>query len=411
MKRLFHNAEIYVIYGCTEISCMGCTYPALRDETVTKSWLGKPFSNVEVRLFDPEQRPVPIGQKGEIYLGGPGVTKGYLNLPELTGEKFLTIDGQRFYRTGDLARFDHGNLEILGRVDFQIQLRGIRIEPAEIETHLRQAPGVREGVIAARELGTGEKSLIAYIVLEQTATRDVEPIRQFLKTKLPDYMLPVAFVLLDAMPVNLNQKLDRRALPPPSSENLAKLRATVSPRDDWEKQLVEIWENALDVHPIGIHNSFFELGGDSLQAVQILLQIEERWRKTLPITILTETKSIEALAEVIRNLGEQSSLGEATFFSNVVPLRSGGSKPPLFCLQGVLLYQTVAQHLETDRPVYGVYLPEEVELLKTGKYDPVNSVFSSIPRIASRYLQSIRSVQPHGSLLSGRFLLCRPDCV
>ena len=183
MKRLFQNAEIFVIYGCTEISCMGCTYPALRDETITKSWLGKPFSNVEVRLLDSEQRPVPSGDKGEIYLAGPGVTKGYLNLPELTREKFLTIDGQRFYRTGDLARFDHGNLEILGRVDFQIQLRGIRIEPAEIEAHLRQAPGVREGVIAARELGTSEKSLIAYVVLEQTTPPDVEPIRQYLKRK------------------------------------------------------------------------------------------------------------------------------------------------------------------------------------------------------------------------------------
>ena len=396
MKRLFPNAEIFVIYGCTEISCMGCTYPALRDEKITKSWLGKPFSNVEVRLLDSEQCSVPSGEKGEIYLAGAGVTKGYLNRPELSAEKFLTIDGQRFYRTGDLARFDRGNLEILGRVDFQIQLRGIRIEPAEIETHLRQAPGVREGVVAARELGTSEKSLVAYVVLEKTMTPDVEPIRQYLKQKLPDYMLPVAFVLLEAMPVNLNQKLDRRALPPPSSENLAKLRTWVSARDDFETQLVEIWENALDVRPIGIRNSFFELGGDSLQAVQILLQIEERWQKTLPITILTETKSIEALAKVIRNLGDQSKLGEETFFSNVVPLRSGGSKPPLFCLQGVLLYQTVAQYVETDRPVYGVYLPEEVELLKTRKYDPVNSVFSSIPRIASRYLQSIRSVQPHG---------------
>src|SRR5205814_9876761 len=119
--------------GCTEISCMGCTYPALRDDTITKTWLGKPFSNVEVRLLDPEQRPVPRGHKGEIYVGGPGVTKGDLKLPELTREKFGTIDEQRFYRTGDLARFDHGILETLGRGDAQVQLRGIRTEPAELE--------------------------------------------------------------------------------------------------------------------------------------------------------------------------------------------------------------------------------------------------------------------------------------
>lgn len=396
MKRVFPSAEVFVIYGCTEISCMGCTYPALRDRTITKSWLGHPFNQVEVRLLDPDQQAVPAGAQGEIYIGGPGVTKGYLNLPEVTREKFVSIGGQRFYRTGDLGRYEGDNLAISGRVDFQIQLRGIRIEPGEIEAHLRQAPGVLDAVVVARELGNREKSLVAYLVLEQTKEQDIEAIRFFLKARLPDYMLPAAFVVLDAIPVNSNQKVDRRALPTPTFDNLARLKVIVPPRDRWEKELVELWEHTLDVRPIGIQNSFFELGGDSLQAVQILMQIEERWKRTLPISILVEAKSIEALAEVIRADKEEGKSNGEILSSNVVPLRSGGKKVPLFCLQGVVLYQALAERLDSDQPVYAVFLPEEVELIKTRTYDPVNSAFSSIPRIASCYLESIRSIQPHG---------------
>ncbi|MEO7168359.1 MAG: amino acid adenylation domain-containing protein [Chthoniobacterales bacterium] len=397
MQGVFRNAEIFVIYGCTEISCMGCTYPVLKDRKSGKHWVGKPFSNVVVRLVDQELVVLPDGVQGEICFAGPGVTKGYLNLPGPTQEKFLTINGQRFYRTGDFGRFEDGNLEILGRADFQIQLRGIRIEPDEIEAHLRQTPGVRDAVVVAREFGHSEKSLIAYIVLEEKERQDIETIRRFLEAKLPDYMMPAAFVVLDAIPVNSNQKVDRRALPAPTAENVAVRKAVVPPRNDWEKHLVKIWENTLELKPIGIRNTFFELGGDSLQAVQILIQIEERWNKTLPFTIFLEAKTIEALTEIIREVGGgKDHLEEENVFGKVVPLGGGGSKAPLFCLQGVLLYQAMAQCVDPDQPVYGVFLQEEVELLKTNQYDPVNSVFSSIPRIASRYLQLIRSVQPYG---------------
>ena len=395
MKGVFPNAEIFVIYGCTEISCMGCTYPALRSHTITEAWLGKPFGRVTVRLFDPDQRAVSDGVEGEVYIAGPGVTKGYLNLSTLTQEKFVAVDGQRFYRTGDLGRFENGDLQMLGRVDFQIQLRGIRIEPSEIEIQLRLAPGVRDAVVVARELGASEKSLIAYVVLEQKE-QEIESIRRFLKPKLPDYMLPAAFVILDAIPVNSNQKVDRQALPAPTSENLAKLKTVVPPRDAWETQLIEIWENTLGVHPIGIRNTFFELGGDSLQGVYILMQIEERWNQNLPISILVEANSIEALAAVIRDREDNHAPGKGNFSNNVVPLRSGGERPPLFCLQGVILYHALAQHVDADQPVYAVFLPEEVELIKTRMYDPVNSVLATIPQMAASYLRAIRSVQPEG---------------
>lgn len=396
MKGLFQNAEIFVIYGCTEISCMAFTHLVSRDCQITKTSLGKPFRHVQVRLYDQNQRRVNEGCEGEIYIAGPGVTKGYLNLPALTAEKFVTIEGQRFYRTGDLGRFENGNLEIRGRIDFQIQLRGIRIEPGEIEVELRKFPGVRDAVVVARELGHSEKSLIAYLVFGPNEQEDIESIRSFLKGKLPQYMIPAAFVVLDAMPVNSNQKVDRRALPAPNSERLARTKAVIPPQNEWEKQLVEILENTLGVHPIGVESSFFELGVDSLQAVQILLQVEECWQRVLPITILLEAKSIAALAELIRNPGEESDEKGDTSSGKVVSLRSGSGKPFLFCLQGVWRYQEVVHHLDTDQSVYAVFLEEEVELIKTGQYDPVNSVFSSIPRLASRYLQSIRSVQPDG---------------
>ena len=400
MKRVFPNAEIFVIYGCSEMSCMGCTYPVPMDRTVTRNWVGQPFTDVGVRLLDQDRNPVSIGNAGEIYFGGPGVTKGYLNRVELTQEKFVTIDGQRLYQTGDRGRFDpDGNLEIFGRVDFQIQLRGIRIEPGEIEAHLRESPGVREAVVVARRLGNNnEKSLIAYLVLEKTRKQEIDPIRQFLQARLPDYMVPSAFVLLQRMPVNSNQKIDRKALPAPTAENLAGLSQTVSPRNEVESQLVNIWEKTLGIHPIGIRNNFLELGGDSLQAVQILLQIEERWSKSLPITILLEANTIEMLAAIVRSSEKTADLTKSDRCPGVVPLGLGraGHKPPLFCVHGVLVYQPIAQYFGADHPVYGVFLQEEVELIKTGAHDPIHSAFSSVPGIASRYIQSIRSVQPHG---------------
>ncbi len=390
MKRVFQKAEIYVIYGCSEVSCMGCTYPVARDHHITKSRVGKPFPNVSVRLYDAYQNLVPIGIPGEIYISGAGVTKGYLHRDALTQEKFVTIDNCRFYRTGDVGRFDaDGNLEMLGRTDFQIKLRGMRLELGEIEAVLRQAPGVREGIVMAREVGN-EKRLVAYVVLDQAQTPAIGNIRSLLQEKLPDYMVPAAFVVLEAMPVNMNQKVDRHALPLPTPENIAGFKAFLAPRDEWEQQLTVIWETVLGMQPIGIQNDFFELGGDSLKAVQILTQIEKQFGKSLPITAPLQAPTIEALAKLLHS-NEDETNG-----SDLVVLRHGGNKPPLFCLYGVLLYRALADHFDDEQPVYGVYLQEEVELLKTGNIEQHNALFCSVPRIATRYIEAIRTLQPHG---------------
>jgi amino acid adenylation domain-containing protein len=398
LQTMFSTAEIFVIYGCSEISCMGCTYPVLRSAEPTKSRVGKPFKNVSVRLYDTDQNLVPIGVVGEIYLGGAGVTQGYLNRPDLTQEKFVQLDGERFYRTGDLGRFDRdGNLAILGRSDFQIKLRGIRIELEEIELALRKAPGVRDGVVVARTLGDradDEKSLVAYVVLESPQKTTMADLRQFLQTQLPDYMVPTAFVGLEALPVNLNQKVDRTALPMPTAENLAGLQTVLPARDELEAQLIQIWENVLRIQPIGIHNNFFELGGDSLQAVKILAQIEQQLGQSLAITTLLHAPTISTLADLMRDPWLQRSEGDQE--ADMVLLRSGGCKPPLFCLYGVLLYRELAEHLDTDRSVYGVYLQAEIDLLKTGDIKQFTAAFSNISIIADQYLTEIRKIQPSG---------------
>lgn len=392
MKTVFSTAEIYVLYGSSEVSCMGCFYPVSRDRSITKSRVGKPFSNVSLRLLDAQQNLVPIGVVGEVYFGGAGITQGYLNREALTQEKFVEIGDQRFYRMGDLGRFDaDGNLELLGRADFQIKLRGIRIEPGEIESVLRQVPGVREGVVVARELGNSEKSLIAYIVLDATQPPAIAEIRQFLQTKLPDYMVPADFVVLEALPVNMNQKVDRLALPAPTSENMASLNSFVAPRDNHEQRLVDIWQSLLGISPIGVQDSFFDIGGDSLQIVALMAQIEQEFGKVLPLSTVMTEPTIEQLAAVLKE-SKQSNIHQS-----IVPLRKGGTKPPIFFIHDgegeTLLYRNLALCLPTDHPIYGVqpYSRDGFPMLHT-----------RLEEIVDYYTQQICQVQPQGPyLLSG----------
>lgn len=396
LKEVFPNTDLYVIYGCSEVSCMGCTYPVPRDQPMTKSQVGQPFANVSIRLLDTDQQLVPIGVVGEIYISGSGVTQGYLNQPELTQEKFIQIAAQQFYRTGDLGRFDaDGNLEILGRSDFQIQLRGIRIELGEVEMALRKVPGIQEGIVVGRDLGQGEPSLVAYVVLDPKHPPTVTQIRRLLATKLPDYMIPAAFVGLETLPVNLNQKVDRRALPQPTAENLLGLDTIMPARNACEQTLIDIWETILGVQPIGIQNNFFDIGGNSLLAVQMLSQVETLFAKRLPITTLLQASTIADLANVLQAPTSHLSQNHAPE-CDLVLLQNGGDRPPLFCIYGILLYRDLVHQLRPDRPIYAVYLQEEIDLLKPGNLNHQNSVFASVPAIAARYLAAIRAVQPHG---------------
>jgi acyl carrier protein len=285
LREIFVNAEVFVIYGCSEISCLGCTYPVPRDRPITKTYVGRPFADVIVRVLDDSGRVLPAGVVGEIHFAGGGLTHGYLNRPELDAEKFVMRDGKRFYRTGDRGRLsEDGWLEILGRNDFQVKLRGMRVELAEVEHALRRAPDVREAVAAAKESADGEKILVAYYVPEAAGGAEsshkaarITAIRAYLSEHLPDYMQPSAYVELDALPLNHNLKVDRRALPDLREEDLraGSVVHLREPKTNTEKTLAAIWQRALGIESVGLDDNFFELGGHSMLAVTMSLELED----------------------------------------------------------------------------------------------------------------------------------------
>ncbi|WP_342551890.1 non-ribosomal peptide synthase/polyketide synthase [Paenibacillus sp. FSL R7-0652] len=278
MKLLDNTTSINLIngYGPTENTTFTCFYPitTLQKESVP---IGKPVSNTKVYVLDKGMQPAPIGVVGELYTSGDGLARGYLNQPELTAKCFVPNPfepGERMYRTGDLARWlPDGNVEYLGRIDDQVKIRGYRIELGEIEARLVNHEQVIEAVVVARENQLGLKSLCGYVVTKGTLL--MEEIRQYLSRQLPEYMIPAHFVELDYLPLTSNGKIDRRALPEPNGKIQTTGRTYVAPRNEIEKMLTKIWENVLMVERIGIEDSFFELGGDSIKAIQVSAELHK----------------------------------------------------------------------------------------------------------------------------------------
>ena len=305
MKEIFWNAELFVIYGSSEISCMGTTYAVPRQRRVTATYVGRPFDNVSVRVLDAEGRVVPTGIVGEIHFAGDGVSLGYLDRPELTAERYLEFEGRRFYRMGDRGRMHKdGLLEILGRADFQTKIRGMRVEVGEVEYELRRAPGVREGVVVARAAPDGEKQLVAYVVPDDrdagaSLAKPVRlaAVRAHLAEHLPDYMVPAVYVELERLPLNENMKIDRRALPEPDEADLRALSARTfrGPETASERALASTWQKLLGLRQASLEDNFFELGGHSLLVMQLALEVERELGVTLDgMDVLRE--SLEVLA-------------------------------------------------------------------------------------------------------------------
>ena len=289
LKVIFAQAEIYVIYGCTEIACMGCFYLIPRDTLVEKSYIGIPFKETEIILLSKEGNKVVDDGAGEICFRGPGVMKGYLNRQELTKSVFVEIDNATYFKTGDLGRISpSGNLEYLGRRDFQIKLRGQRLELLEIESHLRQAPGVLDGVVSVNNIGKSDKRLIAYITLEDPNGFSIDAVRAYLGDRLPDYMRPSGWIILAEMPLNENLKIARKALPLATTENLIITETYVKPRNETERILTTIWQNVLDIPQVGIRDNFFNIGGDSLTAMNISLLSAENGIEVSPLQIINK---------------------------------------------------------------------------------------------------------------------------
>jgi acyl carrier protein len=305
-------------YGLTEAAVLSTMYDLTgltppRPEDVKDVPIGRPVDGVETYILDQHLQPVPIGVPGELCIGGLHVARGYLNSPVVTAERFVPspfpvprgLPGDppsRLYRTGDLVRYGRdGQIEYIGRIDQQVKIRGFRVEPGEIEALLNQHPAVGEAVVVARRDDMGRNALVAYVVPEPRRGPVESDLRAFLKGKLPDYMVPSAFVTLEALPLSPNGKVDRGALPLPPEPRPEAEDPTAEPRSDVERLIAETWREALQVGSVSVHDNFFDLGGYSLLLMGVIGRIEDK----LGVTLMPDDFAVQTLGQIAAACEEQ----------------------------------------------------------------------------------------------------------
>ena len=293
--------QIFNLYGPTEDTTYS-TWGLMKCDSHESPTVGRPISNTQAYVLDRLGRPLPVGVPGELHLGGMGLARGYLGRPDLTAEKFIpdpfsVEPGARMYCTGDLARFlPDGRIDFLGRIDHQVKIRGYRIELGEVEAVLNEYPSVKTCVVMARAEADDDKRLVAYIIAHEGEEPGALELRSFLRARLLEHMVPSAFVLLDEMPLTPNGKINRRALPAPEVLRPEIEQRYVAPRNDIEVALVELWQEVLGINPIGVRDNFFDLGGHSLKATRLLSKVRSIFRTQLPLSVVFETTTVEALA-------------------------------------------------------------------------------------------------------------------
>ncbi|RCJ36541.1 non-ribosomal peptide synthetase [Nostoc punctiforme NIES-2108] len=389
-QRRFFNA-----YGPTEATVWSTV--AEISHIIEKPPIGRPIPNTQIYILDKYLQPLPIGITGELYIAGEGLAQGYLNCPELTTEKFVPNPfndkkGAQLYKTGDLARYrPDGNIEFLGRIDNQVKIRGFRIELSEIETVLSKHKSVQKAVVIVKENISGNKYLVAYIVLNVEMQNFSSLLRKFLKEKLPEYMLPKAFVMLDSLPLTASGKVDRLALTELDSPASGLIDKTfIPPRTPTESTLAKVWAEVLNIERVGIYDNFFDLGGDSLLTVRLMKQIHKHFERELPLSSLFLNPTIESLATSL------SSQGDSLPWSPLVPIQPAGSSPAFFCVHpifGVVFpYYELAQNLGKNQPFYG---------LQPIGLDGESSPLTRIEDMAAHYIEALRRVQPKGPYFLG----------
>ena len=357
--------------------------------------VGHAVDDTQVLLLDAGGEPGQV--RGEIAIRSRHVALGYWRRPDLTQVAFRPDPeggDRRIYRTGDLGRLlPDGGIEYLGRKDFQVKIRGFRIELGEIESALAEHPDVQESVVVAHDRGIGDTVLVAYWVARGAREPEIDALRHFLARKLPAYMLPAAFVRLEALPRTSSSKVNRQALPVPALGAPASAGGAVAARDAIEKQLVQMWEALLGVSPIGITDDFFDHGGHSLLAVRLFDQIDKTFGKRLPLAALLRAPTVEQLAEVLRERSRPAT------WSSIVPIQPRGARAPLFCVHGhtgeVLFYRPLAQRLGADQPFYAL---QSRGLTGAPAHD-------SIEAMAEHYVREMRAVQPDGPYHIGGYCL------
>jgi thioesterase domain-containing protein/acyl carrier protein len=333
---------------------------------------------------------------GELYIGGDGLARGYLNRPELTSERFVAnpfneAPGAGLYKTGDVVRYlADGNIEFVGRVDHQVKIRGFRIELGEVETALLEHPAVAEAVVTVNEDCAGDKRLAAYFVPGKGAEVSMARLREFLRHKLPEYMVPTVFMALESLPLSPNGKIDRRALPSTIGLRPDLETGLSAPSDELELKLTRVWEKVLNVSPIGTDENFFELGGHSLLAVRLFAQIEKSFGENLPLATLFQAPTVRQLARILRDKGWRDA------WSSLVMIQAGDQRAPFFCVHAaggnVLEYRDLAHALGPDQPFYG---------LQAKGLDGKQGPHTSIKEMAAHYIEEMRDVQPEGPYLIG----------
>lgn len=369
-------------YGPTEATVNSTLWECAPEQAATSVPIGVPDPGVRLYVLDEKLRPVPPGVLGELYVAGPGLAHGYLNRPGLTAERFVADPygppGSRMYRTGDVVRWRRdGALDFAGRADDQVKLRGFRIELGEVEAVLGRHPAVSQAAVTIREDTPGDKRLVGYVV------GDADPVelRRHVAEELPDYMVPSAVVRMDALPLMPNGKLDRRALPAPDPEQAV---GNGQPRNPTEEILCGLFAEVLGLPRVGVDDSFFDLGGHSLLAAKLIGRIRDALGVQINVGSLFAAPTVAGLAERLSSGGRDA-------LDILLPLRTEGSKPPLFCVHPAAglawPFSGLLKHIDAERPIYGIQ--------SRGLAEP-QPVAASLAEMAAEYLEHIRTVQPHG---------------
>lgn len=377
-------------YGPTECTTFATWHEITPADAARRSIpIGRPLSNTQAFVLDDALELTPVGVAGELYLGGEGLARGYLNQPGLTAERFIASPfaaGERLYRTGDRVRLRaDGAIEFIGRLDNQLKIRGHRIEPGEIEAALERHEAIASSLVIVDGNGADDRRLVAYVVPAGSGAIDAAMMRDYLKTQLPDYMLPAAVVAVPAWPLTANGKIDRKALPKPSAE-AARAAVPVPPRSQAELHLCKIWEDLLGVEQVGVRDDFFALGGHSLLAVSMFDAVEQLFGKRIPMdTLWYEGGTVETLARILQQ--DQDAIEWPT----LVPMRAQGTRQPLFVVHtmggNLFHYHDLVRELGPDQPVYG--------LQARGVYGK-EAPRSTVEAIAADCIEAMRRVQRSG---------------
>jgi amino acid adenylation domain-containing protein len=394
------NAVLLNLYGSTEVSADVTVFDTRRLPADARTVpLGRPIDNTDLYIVDETLRRVPVGLAGELCVSGVGLARGYLNLPELTAERFVrnpfsTAPDARMFRTGDRVRYlPDSTIEFLGRLDQQVKIRGFRVELGDVEAAIATHPDVAQAVVVAREEDGYDVRLIAFVVPKNARTESMAYVRSFCRERLPEHMVPWAVVALPSLPLTSSGKIDRRALPATERAWPVPIGGSfVAPRTAIEAQLATIWQETLDIARVGVTDDFFDLGGHSLLAARLTAQIDKAFGRQLPVSALASAPTIEQLAALL------SQPEDASPWSPLVALQPHGALRPFFLVHGiggeVVSFTALARRLAPDQPVYGI---------RAKGSDGVEQALPDVESMASFYIDSVRTIAPQGPYLLGGY--------